>query len=167
MSRWPFGTDAKENDPLTAFRIPVVSSPVPDQNYPASYLDVSDDTYGWHSSERPTDAEARKLASFIDECRDYWNPGQRGQNMLKKPLDVDDKCNPVVFIKYGTDDWGYRRESWTIGPYFIPEPPGSASRSVMGPLSLAQLMDYIHGHGDRISPRWAKWKNAHPDVFGG
>ena len=35
---WPFGTEAKRDDPLTALRIPVVSSFNPEWRYVAAYL---------------------------------------------------------------------------------------------------------------------------------
>jgi hypothetical protein len=169
---WPFGTDAKQDDPLTALRIPVVSSFNPSWHYVAAYLGTSDDTgntfdppWPFASVDRPTDAEAQMLVSYLQEHRQYWfgNEGY-ARKMDQRPLDVDSGWNTVVFIKYGVDDWGYRRCSWTYGPTFVPEPPNCTDRR--GPLSLEQVMDRIHSWGDEPNPRWQQWKAEHPDVFG-
>ncbi|MFJ4785062.1 hypothetical protein [Streptomyces sp. NPDC088794] len=66
---WPFGTDAIQHDPLTALRIPVVTSFNPMWKYVAAYIDVDRSRFSWGSQERPTDAEASMLASFIEEDR--------------------------------------------------------------------------------------------------
>jgi hypothetical protein len=169
---WPFGTDAIETDPLTALRIPVVRSFNPSWHYVAAYLGTSADTgntfdppWPFASAERPTDAEARMLASFLLEHRNYWfgNEGY-ARKMDQRPLDVDSGWNTVVFIKYAADDWGYRRCSWTYGLTFVPEPPNFPNRK-RGPLPLEQVMDRIHAHGDEPSPRWRQWKANHPDIF--
>jgi hypothetical protein len=170
---WPFGTDAKQDDPLTALRIPVVTNFNPSWHYVAAYLGTSDDTgntfdppWPFASVDRPTDAEAQMLVSYLQEHRHYWfgNEGY-ARKMDRRPLDVDSGWNTVVFIKYGTDDWGYRRCSWTYGPTFVPGPPGSESRETVGALTLQQVMDRIHAWSGEPSPRWQQWKAAHPDVF--
>ncbi|MEU2316607.1 hypothetical protein ACFY7X_13520 [Streptomyces althioticus] len=178
---WPFGTDAIQNDPLTALRIPVVTSFKPNWCYVAAYLGTSADTgntfdppWPFASTERPTGAEAKMLASFIAEHRNYWfgNEGYT-RKMDQRPLDVDGGWNTVVFIKYGTDDWGYGRVSWIYGPTFIPTPPSSrgtqyAHAKHPGPLPLEQVMDLVHTLGsDQPMQHWLDWKAAHPDVFPG
>lgn len=170
---WPFETDAKQDDPLTALRIPVVSSFNPRWHYVAAYLGTNADTgstwdppWPFASAERPTDAEAQMLVSFLQEHRDYWFGNQGyARKMDQRPLDIDSGWNTTVFIKYADNDWGYRRCSWTYGPTFVPGPPGSDSRGIVGRLSLEQVMDRFHSHGDEPSPRWLKWKADHPDVF--
>lgn len=171
---WPFGTDAKQDDPLTALRIPVVSSFNPEWRYVAAYLGTNADTgSAWNppwpfaSAERPTDAEAQMLASYLLEHRNYWfnNQGYT-REMDKRPLDIDSGWNTTVFIKYGPDDWGYRRCSWTYGPTFVPGPPGSDSRAAVGRLSLTQVMDRCHTVGsDEPMAHWTAWKADHPDIF--
>jgi hypothetical protein len=170
---WPFGTDAKQDDPLTALRIPVVTSFNPSWHYVAAYLGTSADTgntfdppWPFASVERPTDIEARMLVSFLQEHRHYWF-GDQGyaRKMDLLPLDVDGGWNTIVFIKYGENDWGYRRCSWRYGPTFVPGPPGSESREFLGQLSLEQVMDRIHASGDKIGQHWLDWKAAHPNVF--
>jgi hypothetical protein len=173
MTDWPFGTDALQHDPLTALRIPVVTSFNPSWHYVAAYLGTSADTgntfdppWPFTSSERPTHAEAQMIVSFHQEHRHYWfgNEGY-ARKMDQRPLDVDGGWNTIVFIKYGAGDWGYRRCSWTYGPTFVPGPPGSTSRESVGRLTLEQVMDRIHAHGDEPSARWQQWKDDHPDVF--
>lgn len=168
---WPFESDADEHDPLTALRIPVVSSFNPRWHYVAAYLkpvtDGPDYLQGppFASNERPGDAEAQMLASFLQEHRHYWfgNEGY-ARKMDQRPLDVDSGWNTTVFIKYGTDDWGYRRCSWTRGPAFVPEPPTFADRKI-GPLGLVQVMDRCHSIGDEPMRRWTDWKSNHPETF--
>lgn len=168
---WPFGTDAIQDDPLTKLRIPVVRSFNPHWCYVAAYLGTNEDTgntfdppWPLSSAERPTDAEAQMLVSFLAEHRWYWfkNEGY-ARRMDERPLDVDSGWNTTVFIKYGPDDWGYRRVSWTYGPTFVPEPPNFEGRR--GPLSLERVMDRCHSIGDEPSRRWLDWKTDHPDAF--
>lgn len=175
---WPFGTDAKQDDPLTALRIPVVTSFNPGWRYVAAYLgtnaDIGSDwepSWPFASAERPTDAEAQMLASYLLEHRNYWF-GNQGytREMDKRPLDIDSGWNTTVFIKYGTDDWGYRRCSWIYGPTFVPTPPNSrgteyAHAKHPGPLSLERVMDLVHTIGDEPMDNWLSWKAANPDIF--
>jgi len=172
---WPFGTDAIENDPLTALRIPVVTSFNPMWRYTAAYLGTNTDTgqdwappWPFASAERPTDAETQMLASYLAEHRSYWaDTLGYAPKMEQRPLDIDSGWNTTVFIKYGADDWGYRRVSWQYGPTFIPSPPtlrGTEHEYAKrpGPLPLDQVMDMVH----HIHPkRWMDWKAAHPDIF--
>ena len=176
---WPFGTDTDRDDPLTALRIPVVTSFKPSWCYTAAYLKPAADdapdylkNYPFASTERPTDREAQMLASYILEHRHYWfgNEGY-ARKMDARPLDIDSGWNTVVFIKYGPDDWGYGRVSWQYGPTFVPTPPHArgtqyAHAKHPGPLPLEQVMDLVHTIGDDGPMRhWLDWKAAHPDVF--
>jgi hypothetical protein len=171
---WPFGTDADEHDPLTRLRIPVVGSFNPTWCYVAAYLKpvtggpdyLKGPPFG--SLERPTDAEAAMLASFLQEHRRYWfNNGGYARKMDQRPLDIDSGWNTTVFIKYGPDDWGYRRCSWTHGPTFVPGPPSFRERypDEGGPLTLEQVMDRRHTISDEPMQHWTDWKKAHPEVF--
>lgn len=169
---WPFGTDAKENDPLTKLRIPVVDSFNPGWKYVAAYMDVDRSKYSWGSKERPTDAEAAMLASFIEEYKHHWFNEWYKARLLERPLDVDSGCNTTVFVKYGTDDWGYRRCSWTYGPLYVPVGPGLRGGEYdkdkqPGPLTLVQVMDRCHTIVDDVMPHWLRWKADRPEVFGG
>ncbi|MFE9448298.1 hypothetical protein [Streptomyces sp. NPDC006739] len=179
VTAWPFGTDAKEDDPLTALRIPVVNSFRPSWCYVAAYLDTPatgtpDYLKGppFASLERPTDREARMLASYLQEHRHYWfgNQGYARQ-MDARPLDIDSGWNTVVFVKYGEDDWGYGRVSWQYGHTFVPGPPRSRGTEYAhpkhpGPLSLDRVMDLVHTIGsDGPMEHWTRWKTEHPDVF--
>jgi len=170
---WPFGTDAIQDDPLTALRIPVVTSFNPAWRYVAAYLGTSADTgntfdppWPFASAERPTDAEAQMLVSFLLEHRNYWfgNEGY-ARKMDQRPLDIDSGWNTTVFIKYGVDDWGYRRCSWIYGPTFVPGPAGSPSREATGQLSLEQVMDRVHTITDKPMTNWLQWKADHPEIF--
>lgn len=169
---WPFDTDAIQDDPLTALRIPVVTSFNPMWKYVAAYINVDRSQYSWGSQERPTDAEAAMLASFIEEYKNHWFNEAYKARLLERPLDVDSGCNTTVFIKYGTDDWGYRRCSWQYGPMYVPVGPklrgGKYDEDKQpGPLSLVQVMDRCHTICDEPMQHWVQWKADHPEVFGG
>ncbi|WP_030574595.1 hypothetical protein [Streptomyces aureocirculatus] len=159
---WPFGTDADRDDPLTKLRILVVTSFNPDWKYIAAYIGVNTRCYSWGSKERPTDAEAAMLDSYIDEYIHYFLGDHERQRMLKRPLYVERRVITRVFNKYAPADWGYRILTWQYGPRFLPGPPGSESRQTAGPLSLEQAMDRNH---DIHPKRWLDWKAAHPEVF--
>lgn len=150
---WPF--DADRNDPLTAHRIAVTCS------HPGWYYLVSFDR---ESETRPTEHEVALLRSFLDEYKTHWygDSGYR-RAMERRPLDVDGGANGVVFHKFGTDDWGYRRQSFTTGPLFF---PGWPHNRKAGPFSLLALMDHIHTIGGEPMRHWVEWKAAHPEVFG-
>jgi hypothetical protein len=152
---WPY--DADRDDPLTAHRIAVTCS------HPGWYYLVSFDR---ESEARPTDAETAMLVSYLDHYKDHWygNSGFR-QQMEQRPLDTDGGANGVIFHKWGPGDWGYRRQSYTMGPLFFPGWPGSNRER--GPFSLVALMDFMHTIGDDgPMAHWVEWKAAHPDVFG-
>ncbi|WP_306317309.1 MULTISPECIES: hypothetical protein [unclassified Streptomyces] len=170
---WPFGTDAIETDPLTKLRIPVVTTFNPRWRYIAAYLGTSADTgntfdppWPFASAERPTDTEAKMLASYIQEHRNHWVGYGVGRRMDQRPLDIDAASDTTVFIKYGLDDWGYRNCMWTSGSTFVPDPPTHRARK-LGPLTLEQVMDRTHTIVDQPMPHWATWKTSHPDIFGG
>lgn len=166
MSGWPFGDDADEHDPLIRLRIAVTGS------HPTwSYL-VGFDR---ESAARPTDREAGMLASYLEEYKSHhYGPDDRHgfrKTLVRRPLDVDDGANGVIFHKYGEGDWGYRRQSWIRGPRFVPPPPLYRERYPQetgdGPLALEQVMDRAHNRVDRLSPYWQAWKTDHPEAFGG
>ena len=170
VTNWPFGTEAKQHDPLTALRIPVVDTFNPGWRYVAAYIDVDRSRYSWGSQERPTEAEAAMLASFIEEYKHHWFNERYKAKLLERPLDVDSGCNTTIFIKYGTDDWGYRLCSWECGPMYVPVGPKLRGgeheyAKCLGPLSLVQVMDRRHTIGDESMPHWQQWKADHPDVF--
>lgn len=179
VTAWPFGADAKQDDPLTELRIPVVGSFNPSWHYVAAYLGTNADTgqvwdppWPFASAERPTDNEAKMLVSYLLEHRQYWfgNEGY-ARKMDQRPLDIDSGWNTTVFIKYGADDWGYRRCSWQYGPTFVPTPPTArggeyAHTKHPGPLPLEQVMDLVHTMGsDEPMQHWLDWKKAHPETF--
>lgn len=158
--KWEF--DAPQDDPLTALRIPVTSS------HPDWYYIVAFDR---ESEQRPTDAEAAMLVSFLEQYIDYWYNDSFKAKLAQRPFDVDGGANGVIFHKWAIDDWGYRRRTFERGWLFSVVPPALRDKytdGIPGPLSLSALMDRIQSHGDDTpSPRWVAWKEAHPEVFGG
>ncbi|UQA91212.1 hypothetical protein [Streptomyces halobius] len=160
MTDWPFAEDADRDDPLTRLRIPVTGVH-PRWRYVACFDRESED--------RPTDAEAAMLASFIREYIEHWfNQGYQ-RRLAERALDVDSGCNTVIFHKWGPDDWSYRLDSWQYGPFWVPVAPRlrGGQHDYRGPwkLSLVDVMDHKHTIGDEPLPRSAQWKAAHPDVF--
>jgi hypothetical protein len=173
MSGWKY--DAKQDDPLTALRIPVVTSRNPDWAYLAAYLDVAPvSSYRLSppmgSAARPTDLEARQIQSFIDEYREHWYRPHFKEKLLSQPLDVDGGAQTTIFIKYGKGDWAYRMAQWTRGHLYTPPYPAwreeHPEESGTYPLTLEQVMDLRHTiDGRRPIPRWREWKAAHPEIF--
>lgn len=162
---WPFGDDATQDDPLTAHRIAVTCS------HPGWRYIVAFDR---ESPARPTDAETRMLVSFLDDYKTYWYSPSYRARLATRPLDVDGGANTVIFHKFGDDDWGYRRASFTIGwQWTIAWPDCRADERAtgvcgpfIGPYPLDALMDLIHDRGStKPSTRWGAWKATHPEVF--
>lgn len=161
---WPFDADADRDDPLTALRIAVTGS------HPTwSYLVAFDR----ESAARPTETETTMLVAYLDEYKDRWY-GDNGfrRRMEERALDVDGGANGVVFHKFDTDDWGYRRRSFTQGWLWSVLWPGVRDNNeyqgheLRGPFSLEQLMDRLHSiASDEPSARWLEWKAARPEVF--
>jgi hypothetical protein len=153
---WPFGTDADRDDPLTALRIPVTGAH-PQWRYIA--------TFDRDSEERPTAAEARMLASYIEEYKEYFFNDWYKAKLLERPLDVDAVTR--IFHKWGENDWSYRVDTWQYGPFWVPVAPRLRGgeydyEKATGPMTLEQVMDRDH---DIYPKRWLEWKAAHPDVF--
>lgn len=158
---WPFGEDCDRTDPLVQQRIAVTSS------HPGwAYLVAFDHA----SEERPTDREVAMLRSYLEEYKAYWyNPGYLAR-LARRPLDVDGGANGVIFHKWATDDWGYRRRSYRYGNTFTVVWPlqrdANPDHNWLGPFSLLALMDRIHTIVDKPRDHWVEWKAAHPEVFG-
>ncbi|MFD8771432.1 hypothetical protein [Streptomyces sp. NPDC059916] len=159
---WPFDTDADEHDPLTASRIAVTGS------HPMWCYLVAFDR---ESAARPTDSEAAMLASYLEECKERWYGKEGGYRtkLAQRPLDVDGGANGVIFRKYGPNDWGYRRQSWTMGPLYVPQSPRLRelypNDSPIGPYTLVEVMDHAHTIVDEVHRPWLDWKAQHPEVF--
>jgi hypothetical protein len=158
---WPFGTDADRDDPLTALRVPVTGT-FPGWKYVACF--------DRESEVRPTDGEARMLASFIQEYLHQWFNERYIAKLAERALDVDSCNNTVIFHKWAEDDWSYRLWSWQYGPFWVPVAPRLRGGEYdypkcAGPLSLLQVMDRKHTIGDEPLSHWSEWKAAHADIF--
>lgn len=158
---WPFGTDADRDDPLTSLRIPVTGTH-PGFTYTACF--------DRDSEVRPTDAEARMIASFIEEYQERWFGNGRWRKVQQaKPFDMD--CyTTTVFHKWADDDWSYRCVTWTSGPLWVPVFPRQRGSEFdphrTGALTLEQVMDRVHDHGGAFpATHWLEWKATHPEVF--
>ncbi|MFE9461650.1 hypothetical protein [Streptomyces californicus] len=156
---WPFGTDADRDDPLTELRIPVTGTH-PMWRYIA--------TFDRDSEARPTDLEARQLASYIEAYKERWFNERYKAKLMERALDVDAVTR--IFHKWGEGDWSYRVDTWQYGPYWVPAAPrlrgGQYDDAKVGPLSLVQVMDRDHSmHTKYPSKDWAAWKAEHPEVF--
>jgi hypothetical protein len=143
-------------------RIPVTSD-YPGHNYTACF--------DRDSQHRPTDAEARMIASFIEQYQDYFfGDGWWRKVQQAKPFDMD--CYTTkIFHKWADDDWSYRVSTWCAGPHWAPVFPRQRggefdTATIKGPVTLLQLMDRIHTIGDDNPTQfWQDWKTAHPEVF--
>lgn len=157
VTHWLY--DADRNDPLTALRIPVVSAWA-DWHYIVAF--------DRESPTRPDSTEARQLVSCLRYYIDSWYTESYKARLAERPFDIDGGANGMTFRKYGPDDWGYRRRTWTMGPRYVPQPPQlrESANLTIGPLSLERVMDRAYGDGDGAPrPGWAQWKADHPDVF--
>lgn len=153
MTRWKW--DAEPNDPLNQYRIPVTShTPF------FSYITCFDKD----SPHRPTNREIGQLRSFIDEHIDHWFTTMERQEISRQPFDTQLGWNSLVFHKYGTADWGFRRKSWPH-PRFSPPSPRVATRE-LGPLPLVGVMDLVHAGDGGHAQHWRQWKIDRPEVFG-
>jgi hypothetical protein len=153
MTRWKY--DAAQSHPLVQYRIPVVPG-VPLFGYIAA---LSKDSVHY-----PTEAETRLLVSFIEFRRETWFASMERAQFNEEPFDIYPGTNTVIFHKYGTSDWAYRRRMWEAHR-LTPPSPRVATRQ-LGPMSLEQVMDLIH-HGENRQPKWdwMEWKRNHPEVF--
>ncbi len=127
---WPY--DADRDDPLTALRIPVTSA-WPHWRYTA--------TFDRESQVRPTDQEARQLASFIEEYREYFFNETYKAKLSRRPFDTDAVTR--VFHKWAENDWSYRVVTWEYGPFWVPVSPGQRGgeydvKPWPGPMPLVQ-----------------------------
>lgn len=144
--------DADQDDALTALRIPVTCFK-PDKYYLV--------TFDRESAERPTDREARIIASYIDFQAERWLSRRRQQERDQRLFDIEPGHNTETLHKRGPDQWAYRRWSWTQGYLFLPPWDDPAAQ-----LGLVPLLDRMKGHTTGPNPEWEAWKSAHPDVFG-
>jgi hypothetical protein len=148
---WPY--DARQDDPLTALRIPVIPNPYPGWKYEVALVIPDGDL--WGPALRPDDAEARQVAAYIEYRMEYYNDGWKAK-MRQRPLDTDATTNTTILMKRGEGDWCYRRASWQYGPLMVPERDGEH-------LDLERLLDLIN---DLVPAKWQAWKDAHPEAFG-
>jgi hypothetical protein len=152
MTRWKW--DAEPNDPLNRYRIPVTAH-TPFYSYVACF--------DKDSPHRPTNREIEQICSFIDEHKAHWFTTMEREQSSLQPFDTQLGHNSVIFHKYGTADWGYRRKSWPH-PRFTPPSPRVPTRA-MGPMILLEVMELIHNGNDSQSIHWRQWKADHPEVF--
>lgn len=138
-----------------SLRVPLVPDPHPKYCYLVSVV-VGDDVWG---GEYPTEDELRMIASFREEYIERWYNESYKKKMREESFDSDCGYNSIVLIKRDNGGWGYRRSTWTIGPYFVP----SWNEPTM---DLEAVLDRTH-HMDSKHPsrEWAQWKKDHPDIF--
>lgn len=153
VEEWRY--DAAEHDPLTAFRLPVVTTFYPHWKYHVCVC-VED---GYWPSVRPSDAEAGALLIALDYALDWYKPSYRQQLAEKAPFDLDSGTNTLTFAKRKDNGgWQYRRMTWTQGYTMMPPWDGP-------PASLLDVLDRAFGHGDEPNPKWEAKKALHPATF--
>lgn len=106
---------------------------------------------------------ARQVASHMQYGRDHWYGARFVQCMRDwAPFDVETGGNTLFLIKHLHGGWGFRRDSWSGGPRFVPAWDAE-------PQPLEAVLDRIHRHSgpecDQVSPQWLAWKAEHPEVF--
>ena len=152
--------DAPQDDPLTALRIPVVTSIYPDWHYLVALV-VGEHEYALWKGVRPDEREVALLQSELAFELDWYNASYVAR-MAERPFDMDGGFNGLTFIKRGEGDWAYRRRTWSIGPSLRPSLYDGEAK-----LDLLGVLDLVHSHGSKeyMSPRWEAWKAAHSEVF--
>lgn len=154
--------DAAKDDPLTALRVPVVTSIYPNWFYLVS-LCVGEGEYALWRGLRPNDDEVKLLQSELAYELDWYNASYVAR-MAERPFDIDGGFNSLTFIKRDEGDWAYRRRTWSIGPALRPSLYDGEAK-----LDLVGVLDLVHSHGskDYMPTRWLDWKAARPELFGG
>lgn len=152
-AEWPF-EDARQDDPLAALRIPVVSTPYPRWKYEVALV-ISDDDL-WGPALRPDDTEVAMIVAYLEYRMEYYNDGWKAK-MRRRPLDVDSSTNTVTLMKRGEGDWRYQKATWQHGPWPFYD---AAER-----YTLERLLDHINDYGSEPNPKWRAWKAAHPEAF--
>lgn len=156
---WPY--DARQDDPLTPLRIPVVGTTNPRWSYLIALCINENPDSALDHGLRPTDAEAKTVRSAIDYQRSRYREGWVKRVLDVRPLDIDGGYNTVTLIKRGEGDWAFRRSTWDRGPHLVP-----ATWMGQDALDLPALLDKIHGIGDTPFEPWERWKTEHPEAFG-
>lgn len=146
-SDWPY--DAAQDDPLTALRIPVVTTICPRWHYLISVVITDDPDTLWHGA-RPTHDEVAVLLDVLEYQRSWYNASYL-RHMAKRPFDIDGGFNSLTFIKRGEGNWAYRRRTWERGPAMVPPAYTPGPR-----YDLPALLDRIYEHNGR----WEQWKTA-------
>lgn len=147
MTRWKY--DAEPYHPLIKERIPVA----PVCPYYGYLVALSKD------SKQPTADEIRLLVSCIRYYRETWFTRSDRDRFDSEPFDIYIGINTVIFHKYATSSWAYRRRSWPVERLY----PSSPAR-VDGPVVLTELMDRVHDT-DTDRESWRQWKVEHPEVW--
>ena len=93
-------------------------------------------------SEEPTPSEAATLASYAAYLK------TRGY------------VSSSIVCKRDDGGWGYRRETWDLGPYFWPDYLAFNYQ----PLSLLAVLDKDQSIGGEPWQPWEDWKAQHPEV---
>lgn len=150
---WPY--DARQDDPLTALRIPVVGTLYPGWHYLVSVcINEDPETMLWYGL-RPTDEEAKLIRSLIDYERSWYGETWTRNHLDTRPFDIDGGFNSLTLIKRGENDWAFRRRTWEYGPVVAPD----TWEGKEPPADLAGVLDRIHSWGgDELAPRWVAWK---------
>ena len=83
----------------------------------------------------PDESEITAIAERLEEYRTYWyNQSYRKAMTNFAPYDIDGGANLAYFIKHCNGGWAYRKRTWCIGPYWMPQRDDP-------PLSLQQVLD--------------------------
>lgn len=154
--------DADLTHPLAARRIPVIPTPFPQQPYQVAVVVTrpGDPTGSYWTGIEPNEREANLLAAFLDYRLSQRPPAYRAK-MLSEPFDLDPTETCYVFCKRPDNTWCYRSSMWDRGPVLVPVVGSDRATTDL----LVLLEDRVVSIGGRLLTRWARYKEAHPDVF--
>lgn len=155
---WPY--DARQDDPLTELRIPVVDTIRPDRPYLVALCVNENPEWDAEKGMRPDDLEVAQIRSLLGFLRGQYRPGWISRGLDSKPFDMDDTGPNITLIKRNVRDWAYRHSTWNIGYPLAPAPTEV-------PVDLPGLLDRMaYGKGNTTgNPKWDQWKAGHRSVF--
>lgn len=122
----------EQTEYATSLRIPLLATSQPRWFYITGIV-VGDTLL--EEGVMPDENELAAIAERLEEyCSHWYLQSFREAMMGFAPYDIDGGANLAYFIKHCNGGWAYRKRTWCIGPYWMPQRDDP-------PLSLQQVLD--------------------------